>query len=356
MSSEAEILFEVRNGIGVIVLNRPRALNALSLEMIREMERMLPAWERDPAIKAVVVRGAGDRAFCAGGDVAGLYREMREDPAGTLRRDFFREEYIVNRRIYRFAKPWISFLHGIDMGGGVGLSVHGTYSIATERFLFAMPETAIGLFPDVGGGYFLVRLKGALGIFLALTGYRLKAADALWSGIVQAHVPSARLDELLQALGTADLSGADARAAVDAVVARFKTPAGEPTLPALMPQIDRCFSADAVEEMVARLRRETGDFAAAQLKELLRFSPISLKVTLEQLKRSANRSFEDTMTMEYRISQACMRPGHDFFEGVRAVLIDKDQAPKWTPARLEDVDRAMVEAHFQPVANDLFFD
>jgi enoyl-CoA hydratase len=356
MTTEPEILFEIRNGIGVMTLNRPKALNALSLGMIREMERVMPEWERDPAVKAVVVRGAGDRAFCAGGDVAGLYREMRNDPSGTLRRDFFREEYIVNRRIYRFAKPWISFLHGIDMGGGVGLSVHGTYSIATERFLFAMPETAIGLFPDVGGGYFLVRLKGALGVFLALSGYRLKAADALYSGIVQAHVPSARLDELLAALGAADLSGADGRRAVDAVVAPFKTDPGVPTLPALMPVIDRCFSADTVEEMVARLRQVGSEFAAGQLKELGRMSPIALKVTLEQLKRSANRSFEDTMTMEYRISQACMRDGHDFFEGVRSVLIDKDQAPKWNPPTLEGVTDAMVAAHFVPVANDLVFE
>jgi enoyl-CoA hydratase len=355
MTTDPEILFDVRNGIGVMTLNRPKALNALSLGMIREMERVMPAWERDPAVKAVVVRGAGDRAFCAGGDVAGLYREMREDAAGTLRRDFFREEYIVNRRIYRYAKPWISFLHGIDMGGGVGLSVHGTYSIATERFLFAMPETAIGLFPDVGGGYFLVRLKGALGLFLALSGHRLKAADALYAGIVQAHVPSARLDEVLAALGAADLSGPDARRAVDAVVSPFKTDPGAPTLPALMPVIDSCFSADTVEEMVARLRRLGSDFAAGQLKELGRMSPIAMKVTLEQLKRSANRSFEDTMTMEYRISQACMRDGHDFFEGVRAVLIDKDQAPKWNPPTLEGVTDAMVAEHFVPVANDLVF-
>ncbi len=159
--SEAEILFEVKDGLGVMTLNRPKVLNSLSHNIIQEMERVMPAWEKDPAVKAVILRGAGDRAFCAGGDVAGLYREMRDNPAGTLRRDFFRDEYIVNRRIYRYAKPWISLIDGINMGGGVGLSAHGSHSVASEKFLFAMPETTIGLFPDVGGGYFLTRLPGA---------------------------------------------------------------------------------------------------------------------------------------------------------------------------------------------------
>ena len=193
--SEAEILFDVKDGLGVMTLNRPKVLNSLSHGIILEMERVMPEWEKDPSIKAVVLRGAGDRAFSAGGDVAGLYREMRDNPSGTVRRDFFRDEYIVNRRIYRFAKPWISLIDGIDMGGGVGLSVHGSHSVASEKFLFAMPETTIGLFPDVGGGYFLTRLPGALGTFLALTSHRLKVADALWAGIVDAFVPTAKMNE-----------------------------------------------------------------------------------------------------------------------------------------------------------------
>src|SRR5689334_22096553 len=238
--SEAEILFEVKDGLGVITLNRPKALNAITLGMIREIERVIPGWEKDPAIKAVILRGAGDRAFCAGGDVAGLYREMRDDPKGTLRRDFFYEEYVVNRRIYRYAKPWISLIDGIDMGGGVGFSVHGSHSVASEKFLFAMPETTIGLFPDVGGGYFLTRLPGALGTFLALTSHRLKVADAVWAGIVDAHVPSAKIDELQAALGAADLSGPGAHQQVDAVIATFTADPGLPALPAMMHDIDRC--------------------------------------------------------------------------------------------------------------------
>ena len=354
--SEAEILFEVKDGLGIVTLNRPKALNSLSHGMILEMEKVIPQWEKDPVIKAVVVRGAGDRAFCAGGDVAGLYREMRDDPSGTTRRDFFRDEYIVNRRIYRYAKPWISLIDGIDMGGGVGLSVHGSHSVATEKFLFAMPETTIGLFPDVGGGYFLSRLPGALGTFLALTSHRLRSADALWAGIVQAHVPSAKLAELQAALAAADLSGPDPNKKVDKVIARFAEDPGAPTLPAMMQDIDRCFSAESLTEIVAKLKKHGGEWADKQLAALLKLSPISMAITLEQLKRCANRSFEDSMTIEYRMSQRWMQKGHDFFEGVRALLIDKDQKPKWNPPTIEGVTPALVEEHFEPVSNDLFFD
>jgi enoyl-CoA hydratase/carnithine racemase len=354
--SEAEILFEVRDGLGLITLNRPKALNALTHGMILELKKIIPGWEQDPAIKAVVLRGAGDRAFCAGGDVTALWRESRENPSGTLRRDFFRDEYIVNRRIYRYAKPWISLIDGIDMGGGVGLSVHGSHSVATERFMFAMPETTIGLFPDVGGGYFLSRLQGALGVFLALTSHRLRATDALWAGIVGAYVPSMRLDELQAALGMADLSGLDANRKVDAVIAGFAGDAGPPALPSLMRDIDRCFSADSVGAIRDKLEKEPGEWAARQLAALLKLSPLSMAITLEQLRRCATRSFEDSMTIEYRMVQHAMRPDHDFFEGVRALLIDKDQKPKWQPATIDGVTRALVEAHFQPLAYDLAFD
>jgi enoyl-CoA hydratase/carnithine racemase len=354
--SESEILFDVKDGLGLITLNRPKALNALTHGMILELEKVIPRWEKDAAIKAVVVRGAGDRAFCAGGDVIGLYREMRDNPSGTLRRDFFRDEYIVNRRIYRYAKPWISLIDGIDMGGGVGLSAHGSHAVASEKFMFAMPETTIGLFPDVGGGYFLTRLPGALGTFLALTSHRLKAADALWAGIVEAYVPSARMNDVQAALGAADLSGPDAHRRVDAVIESFAEDAGRPTLPALMLDIDRCFSAESVAEIEAKLRKHPGEWANKQLAALMKLSPLSMAITLEQLKRCANRSFEDTMTIEYRMAQHAMRPDHDFFEGVRALLIDKDQKPQWNPPTVEGVTRDMVEAHFKPVVNDLVFD
>jgi enoyl-CoA hydratase/carnithine racemase len=353
---ESEILFEIRDGLGLITLNRPKALNALTHGMILELKKTIPGWEKDPSIKAVVLRGAGDRAFCAGGDITDLYRESRENPSGTLRRDFFYDEYIVNRRIYRYAKPWISFIDGIDMGGGVGLSVHGSHSVATERFMFAMPETTIGLFPDVGGGYFLSRLPGALGVFLALTSHRLRAADALWAGIVDAHVPSGKLGELQAALAAADLAGPDANRKVDAIIGHFTADAGAPSLPTLMRDIDRCFSAGSVGEIRDKLKKQPGDWAAKQLAALMKLSPLSMAITLEQLRRCATRSFEDAMTLEYRMAQHAMRPDHDFFEGVRALLIDKDQKPQWNPPTIDGVTRQMVEAHFQPVANDLVFD
>src|SRR5256885_5479149 len=354
--SDAEILFDVKDGLGLITLNRPKALNALPHGMILELKKVIRGWEKDPAIRAVILRGAGDRAFCAGGDVIGLYREMKDNPKGTLRRDFFRDEYIVNRRIYRYAKPWISLIDGIDMGGGVGLSAHGSHSVASEKFLFAMPETTIGLFPDVGGGYFLTRLQGALGTFLALTSHRLKVADALWAGIVDAHVPSAKMTELQAALGATDLSGSDANRKVDRVIAHFAADPGPPTLPAMMPDIDRCFSAESVAEIEAKLKKHGGEWASKQLAALLKLSPLAMAITLEQLRRCANRSFEDSMTIEYRMSQACMRPDHAFFEGVRALLIDKDQKPRWNPPTIDGVTRAMVEDHFKPVSNDLVFD
>ena len=354
--SDAEILFEVKDGLGLITLNRPKALNALTHGMILELEKVIPGWEKDPEIKAVVLRGAGDRAFCAGGDVTNLYRESKNPAGGTLRRDFFYDEYIVNRRIYRYAKPWISLIDGIDMGGGVGLSVHGSHSVASEKFLFAMPETTIGLFPDVGGGYFLTRLQGALGTFLALTSHRLKIADGVWAGIVDAHVPSAKMDDLQAALGAADLSGAGANQKVDAVIDRFKADPGLPTLPAMMPDIDRCFSAESVAEIEAKLKKQGGEWADKQLAALLKLSPLAMAITLEQLKRCANRSFEDSMTIEYRMSQAAMRPDHELYAGGSALLIDKDQKPKWNPPTIDGVTREMVDAHFKPVSNDLKFD
>jgi enoyl-CoA hydratase/carnithine racemase len=219
-----------------------------------------------------------------------------------------------------------------------------------------MPETTIGLFPDVGGGYFLTRLPGALGTFLALTSHRLKAADALWAGIVDAYVPSAKFNALQDALGAADLSGPDAHRKADKMIASFAEDAGAPSLPGMMAEIDKCFSAETLQEIEANLTKHGGEWAGRQLTALRKLSPLSMAITLEQLKRCANRSFEDTMTIEYRMSQECMRPDHDFFEGVRALLIDKDQKPKWNPPTIDGVTRQMVEAHFKPLKNDLFFD
>lgn len=351
--SDQEVLFEVKGAVGHIVLNRPKALNALTLPMVRLMAPQMEAWAKDEAVKAVVISGAGDRAFCAGGDVAEIYRRKMAGDT-SLGRDFFREEYIVNRNIFRFPKPWIALLDGITMGGGVGLSVHGRFRVVTEKFMFAMPETAIGLFPDVGGGHFLPRLPGQIGMYLALTGQRLKAADALYCGAATHFVASARVPELKQAL---EAMTGEGDAAVEAVLARFAIEAGEAgeaTLPAQRAAIDRHFGADSVEGIVASLAQDGSEWAQKTAAALGKLSPTSMKITFKQIRDGGSMSFEDIMTMEYRMSQGCMA-GHDFYEGVRAVLIDKDHAPKWQPSTLAGVGEDVVARHFAPVGNDLFF-
>ncbi|WP_207478970.1 enoyl-CoA hydratase/isomerase family protein [Arenibaculum pallidiluteum] len=353
-----EILFERRGALGLVTLNRPKALNALNLAMIRAFSPRLRAWAEDPAVRAVVVRGAGDRAFCAGGDVLAVWEDGMAarrggDGAGALTRDFFREEYLLNHCIHHFPKPYVAVIDGITMGGGVGLSVHGSHRIATERTLFAMPETGIGLFPDVGGSWFLPRCPGRIGTYLALTGARLGAADLLHTGIATAYLPSEGVEALLADLEGAELGGG--APAIDVVVARHRGDPGPAAIAENRAAIDRCFGFEGIEEIIDALQREGTDWAKVTLTVLSQMSPTSLKVTLRQLRIGAGMGFDDAMRMEYRLSQACMR-GHDFYEGIRAVLVDKDKTPKWQPATLEAVDDALVESHFAPLGErDLSF-
>ena len=353
----SDILFERRGAIGLVTLNRPQALNALNLDMIRAFDPQLKAWAEDPAVQAVVVRGAGGKAFCAGGDVRAIAEEgikARRDGGDTpLGRVFFFEEYRLNRRIFHFPKPYISLLDGITMGGGKGLSAHGSHRIVTEKLVFAMPETAIGLFPDVGGGYFLPRCPGQSGLYLALTGARLGAADALYVGFGTHYVPSAKIETLVERLERADWSSS--AATVDQVVRELADDAGAPPLAEKQAQIDRCFRFDSVEEIVAALDAEGSDWARDAAATIRRMSPTSCKITLRQLRDGAGMDIEDVLVMEYRISQGCMA-GHDFYEGIRAVLIDKDRDPHWRPAVLEEVTAAEVDRHFAPLGErDLTF-
>ncbi|MBB6250246.1 enoyl-CoA hydratase/isomerase family protein [Nitrospirillum iridis] len=354
-ADQPHVICAVRGAIGHILLNRPKALNALTLDMIRAIDPQLAAWARDPAVKAVVIQGAGDRAFCAGGDVRAVWDSgkalLRGEGDGAVARDFFREEYRLNRRIKRYPKPYVALLDGITMGGGVGLSVHGSHRVTTEKTMLAMPETGIGLFPDVGGGYFLSRLPGELGTYLALTGARLGAADAGYAGIGTHHIPSARLPAVIEELAAATY-GADALATVDGVLARHAVFPGEAPLAAHLPSIDRSFAAETVEDILACLCDETQGFddawAAETVKTLSRMSPTSLKVTLRQLRRGVAMEIEDVLVMEYRMTQAVMA-GHDFYEGIRAQLVDKDRQPKWLPATLAEVSESEVARHFEPV-------
>ena len=344
------VLFRTEGRLAVITLNRPQALNALSLEMVAAMDPVLERWAADPGVAAVLVEGAGDRAFCAGGDLRAIYdagpelaRRMAEDPE----RDFFRREYLLNWRIHHYPKPYVALIDGVTMGGGVGLSMHGSHRVATERTLFAMPECGIGLFPDVGGGWFLPRCPGEIGTFLALTGHRLKAADTLYAGIATDFVPSESLPALIDDLAAADWSD-PAEAVVDAVLARHATDPGPAPLAADRPAIDRCFAADTMEAILDCLHDEAGEWADAALAAIGRNSPTSLKVTLQQLRRGGRIDYDSCVTMEYRLVRHCLA-GHDLFEGIRAVVVDKDRNPAWQPETLAEVPAATVDAYFEPL-------
>jgi enoyl-CoA hydratase len=350
----ADILFATEGAIGLVTLNRPQALNALTLDMALALDRQLHAWEGDRTVRAVVIRGAGDRAFCAGGDIRALY-ESGMTKKNDLTRQFYWHEYRVNRRIKRYPKPYIALMDGVTMGGGVGVSVHGSHRVATAKTVFAMPETGIGLFPDVGGSHFLPRCPGKTGLYMALTGARLSAADCLHAGIATHAAASERLDALVAALAAADFA-ADDRGAVDGVLAKFATDAGPSQLATSRREIDGDFSDPTIEDVEGALRKRGGGWAEAVLKAMAEKSPLSQKVALRQLERGAAMSFEDCMVMEYRLSQRAMA-GHDFYEGVRAAVIDKDRSPKWRPPSLGEVSDAQVEAWFAPLPEgDLRFD
>uniref|UniRef100_A0A669EFL0 3-hydroxyisobutyryl-CoA hydrolase n=1 Tax=Oreochromis niloticus TaxID=8128 RepID=A0A669EFL0_ORENI len=333
--AEPEVLLEKVGRAGVITMNRPKVLNALNLTMIRQIYPQLKKWESDNETDIVIIKGAGDKAFCAGGDIRAVTEAGKV--GDSLAQDFFREEYILNNAIGSYRKPYIALIDGITMGGGVGLSVHGRFRVATEKTLFAMPETAIGLFPDVGGGYFLPRLQGKLGLFLALTGFRLKGRDVQRAGVATHFVESKKIPDLQKEL--VDLkspSAEDVSRVLDSYQSQVRISC---------PNSVRLFSASSVEGIVKNLKTDGSEFAKKQTETLSKMSPTSLKITLKQLQAGASLSLQDVLVMEYRLSQACMR-GYDFYEGVRAVLVDKDQNPKWNPSTLEEVSDQMVEQCF----------
>ena len=322
-----EILFAERGGTGWVTLNRPKALNALTHAMARRLDARLAAWAEDDAIERVVIEGAGTRAFCAGGDIRDLYDVMgRGDDA--FFDTFYRDEYRLNHRIHGYPKPYVALLDGVVMGGGVGVSIHGSHRIVTEHTLFAMPETGIGFFPDVGASWFLPRMPGETGVYLGLTGARLGAADALYCGVATHYAPRERLMDALDG---------------------FSADPGPPPLAEHRAAIDRCFAGQSVEAIILALEAEGGDWAAQTRAALAAKSPTSLKVTLRQLRRGAGLSFAEAMTLEFRLSQRfCAMP--DFREGIRAVVIDKDRDPKWRPASLAEVSESHIDTYFAPPA------
>ncbi len=335
-----EILFERRGAAGHVTLNRPKALNAVTHHMVRALAAQLDAWKHDPGVTRVVVTAAGERAFSAGGDlrqVTGLGQAGRHQEALV----FWREEYTLNAAIKHYPKPYVALIDGIVMGGGVGVSVHGSHRVAGDRFLFAMPEVGIGFFPDVGATWFLPRLPGEIGTYCALTADRLKTADGVASGVATHHVRSQRFAELAEALC--------GNVPVDAVLAAFAEPPGEGPVMARRGVIDRLFATDRVEDILTRLDAEAGgpdaEWARATAAALRSKAPLSLKLALAQMRRGKGWSFDACMQAEFRIVSRVIH-GHDFYEGVRAVIVDKDNAPVWRPATLAEVDETEVERHF----------
>ncbi|KAE8299556.1 3-hydroxyisobutyryl-CoA hydrolase, mitochondrial [Larimichthys crocea] len=357
MSSQAqpEVLLEKVGRAGVITINRPKVLNALNLTMIRQIYPQLKKWENDKETELMIIKGAGGKAFCAGGDIRAVTEAGKV--GDSLAEDFFREEYILNNAIGACRKPYIALIDGITMGGGVGLSVHGRFRVATEKTLFAMPETAIGLFPDVGGGYFLPRLRGKLGLFLALTGFRLKGRDVQRAGVATHFVESKKIPDLEKEL--VDLKSPSAED-VSKVLESYQNQSGLDSekpfvLEKHMSDIDRLFSSGSVEGIVQNLKADGSEFANKQAETLSKMSPTSLKITFKQLQEGATLSLPEVLVMEYRLSQACMR-GCDFYEGVRAVLVDKDQSPQWNPSTLEEVSDQTMEQCFSSLGEkDLTF-
>lgn len=343
MSTEtSDIRFETQGVMGLITLNRPKALNSLNLGMVQAMRAQLKAWESDPAVACVVLRGEGDRAFCAGADI----RAMRQSglDGTTYAMDFLREEYLLNSLIKHYPKPYISLIRGICMGGGMGLSVHGAYRIASNSAVFAMPETAIGFFPDVGGSYFLARCPGKLGVYLGLTGARLDTADAIYARIATHWIPSDEWPVLLDALANGD----DAN---DLFSEMGRRPQNS-TLSERRTKIDRIFGTTSVEDVLTLLDRDDKEWSHECAALMRTRSPSSLKIAFGQIRNGANLSFDECMKMEFRIAHHILkRP--DFYEGVRAVIVDKDNAAKWQPASLAEISDADVQAYFAPIPEEL---
>lgn len=338
------VIAEVINGKGILTLNRPKALNALNLPMATKVKQKLKEWENE--MQFVIVRGGGEKAFCAGGDVVYITSGSPSDCRAGV--DFFRQEYSMDYMVGTYRLPYIAIIDGITMGGGVGLSVHGKYRIATERTMFAMPETAIGLFPDVGGSYFLPKLGGKLGLFLALTGHRLKGVDVAKVGIATHFVDSKDIPQLL-----ADLTQCNRNQPIEEILNKHAKNISNQEF-SLAPQlgiINECFSAPTVEEIFERLRKEGSTWSQSTVNTLKKMSPISLKITKVELEKGENLSLKESLQMEFGLAKAALegRSSTDFYEGVRALLKDKDQNPKWNPITLEAVTDEMVQEHFKPV-------
>ncbi|MDI6027662.1 3-hydroxyisobutyryl-CoA hydrolase [Corticibacterium sp. UT-5YL-CI-8] len=335
-----EIRFEQQGLAGIVTLTRPKALNAVTHKMVRALSAALTAWETDPSISAVLIKAEG-RAFSAGGDILDIYQAGK---AGVPPVDFFADEYRLNVQISRYRKPYVALVDGIVMGGGVGVSFHGSHRVMTENAQFAMPEVGIGFFPDVGGSHILPELGESFGMYLGLTGSRIRYGDALWSGLANYTVKSEYLLGIIERVSeTGD---------VDLALREAFAPARRETEDANVHAIARHFSKNSLAGIVGSLRAAaaTDPFAAKTLETLMLRSPTSLNVAFRQITAGLGKSMEECMRMEFRILNR-MLEGKDFYEGIRAAVIDKDAAPVWSPPRLEDIDPADIDRYFQPLGD-----
>lgn len=343
-----EILADTSNHVAFITLNRPEALNALSFEMIAALRRVLQACAKDDGIKAIVLQGAGDKAFCAGGDIRALYQSFRD--SAKLHHDFFVTEYSLDYLLHTYPKPYVALIDGITMGGGMGLAQGSTLRVVGERTRIAMPEVGIGLFPDVGASYFLSRLPGSLGSYLALTGVQVRGVDAVYARLADVFLPPEGISALpadFAAIGWTDDSMLDVRTVV---LARAAQGLPAPSLSVLRPAIDAHFAHSAVPDILKSLeaesRPEYADWAQQTAKLMRTRSPTMLSVALRQLQRGRSMDLADCFRMELGMVEQCFEQG-DFIEGIRALLIDKDNSPRWTPMQLGEVTEASVEAFFR---------
>jgi enoyl-CoA hydratase len=339
-----EVLTRVDGGVGLITLNRPKAINSLNQPMVDALSAILTRWEADDAVRSVVLSGAGDRGLCAGGDVVAVYNSARAD--GAEARRFWHDEYLLDGQVGRFAKPYVSLMDGIVMGGGVGVSAHANTRVVTETSKIAMPEVGIGFIPDVGGAFLLSRAPGALGLHAALTGAPFSGADAIAMGFADHYVPHSELEAFAAAIVSDGIESALAGHAIE-------PPPSD--LAAQRDWIDECFAGDTVEDIVAALRGHDAGPANDAANLIASRSPIAVSVALQAVRRAAKlEKLEDVLIQDYRVSSASVR-SHDLVEGIRAQIIDKDRNPKWSPATLAAVSAADIDAYFAPVDDDLSF-
>lgn len=339
-----EVLTEVEGSVGLITLNRPKAINSLNQQMVDALTDVLTDWADDDAVRAVVLSGAGERGLCAGGDVVSIYHSARKD--GVEARRFWRDEYLLNAQIAEFAKPYVALMDGIVMGGGVGVSAHANTRVVTDTSKIAMPEVGIGFIPDVGGVYLLSRAPGGLGLYAALSGAPFSGADAIAMGFADHYLPHGDVEAFRRAVITDG---------VERALDKYTVEPPPSELAAQRDWIDECFSGDTVADIVAALRGHGAGPAQDAADLIATRSPIALSVTLQAVRRAAGlETLKDVLVQDYRVSSASLR-SHDLVEGIRAQLIDKDRNPKWSPAELSAVTTADVEAYFTPVDDDLSF-